>query len=471
LIFLLFAIHLGPLAVALLTAAGFLLFGMAYEPQDVLDIRNVAIAPNKQNAFLTPVAAASYTIRPRNAGNYTAAHQPDFFTDEQMANKGHQWAAAKIRTMENTSFDATMDLEAILAGWALFFILGTETVTGAGPFVHTMKFLQATNQMPVTTLLCQETNDVIFQLPDMCILDLVISGKESGPLQVQFKMIGSGKKVDGAITFPALSAPLFLYGSDTDIKIGPSAPDLTDPRFQFTFASTVLGALTQRTVFYKLTYVNAAGETVGSQEFSFVTPANSVSKVTMPAALPPGVTGVNVYGSITTGTETKQAGGPFAAAGVFTEPATGFAAGAALPTATTALSSIKERVTDWQVHISCEMTPNRAPGGGFWATFMKVLKQRVNWTVNVKATSTDDMRTISENDTQKEIQIVTNSGAAQQMTLGSPYVLFDTFQIGQSGREQMWQMNAGDNAVLKPSTQEVFTAIVTNNQSAYGVGA
>jgi hypothetical protein len=117
------------------------------------------------------------------------------------------------------------------------------------------------------------------------------------------------------------------------------------------------------------------------------------------------------------------------------------------------------------------MTPNRAPGGGFFATFMKVLKQRVNWTVNVKATSADDMRTISENDTQKEIQVVTNSGASQQMTLGSPYVMLDTFQIGQSGREQIWQMNAGDNAVLKPSTQEVFNAIVTNNQAAYGVGA
>lgn len=449
----------------------FMIMRFAYEPQDVLDIRNLAIAPNKQNTFLTPVAAASYTIRPRNAGNYNAVHTPDFFTDQEMANKGHQWAAAKIRTMENTSFDATMDLEAILAGWVLFFILGNETVTGAGPFVHTMKFLQATNQMPVTTLLCQETNDVIFQLPDMCILDLVISGKESGPLQVQFKMIGSGKKVDGAVTFPPLSAPLFLYGSDTDIKIGPSAPDLTDPRYQIVLSTTVLGAQAQHTTFYKFTYVNAAGETIGSAEASILVPANSVSKATMPAALPPGVTGVNVYASITTGTETKQAGGPFAAAGIFTEPATGPAAGAALPTATTALSSIKERVTDWQVHISAEMMPNRAPGGGFWGTFMKVLKQRVNWTLNVKATSVDDIRTISENDTQKEIQVATNSGASQQMTLGSPYVLFDAFQIGQSGREQMWQMNAGDNAVLKPAAQELFTAVVTNNQSAYGVGA
>jgi hypothetical protein len=442
-----------------------------FEPQDVLDIRNLAIAPNKQNNFLTPVAAGSYTQRPRNAGNYNAAHTPDFYTDEQMANKGHQWAATKQRIMENTSFDATMDLDAFLAGWVLFFILGTETVTGAGPFVHTMKFLQSTNQAPVTSLLCQETADVIFQFADMAILDLTITGKESGPLQVQFKMIGSGKKVDGVVAFPPLSAPAFLFGSDTDIKIGPSAPDITQPSQQFVLGTTVLGALGARTVFYKFTFTDAAGETVGSQEMSIQTPANSVSKATMPAALPPGVTGVNVYVSITTGTETKQAGGPFAAAAVFTEPATGPAAGAALPIATTALISIKERVTDWQVHITAEMTPNRAPGGAMWATFMKVLKQRVNWMFNVKATSTDDMRTISENDVQKEILIVTNSGAAQQLTLGSPYAMFDTFQIGQSGREQIWQMNAGDNAVLKPGPQEVFTAVVTNNQSAYGVGA
>jgi hypothetical protein len=442
-----------------------------FEPQDVLDIRNLAIAPNKQNAFLTPVAAASYTQRPRNPGTYNAIHTPAHYTDELMANKGHQWAATKQRIMEDTSFDATMDLDAFLAGWVLFFILGNETVTGAGPFVHTMKFLQSTNQMPVTTLLCQETNDVIFQLPDMAILDLVISGKESGPLQVQFKMVGSGKKVDGAITFPPLSAPLFLFGSDTDIKIGPSAPDLTDPRQQFTLSTVVSGALGARTAFYKFVWRNAAGATLASQEVSIAVPANSVSKATAPAAFPPGVTSVDVYGSTTTGTETLQATGIAAPGGNLQEPPTGFIAGTALPTVTTALISIKERVKDWQVHIACEMVPNRAPGGAFWATFMKVLKQRANLTINVKATSADDMRTISENDTQKEVQIITNSGAAQQMTLQFPYTMLDTFQIGTDGREMIWQMNAGDNAVLKPGAQEVFQAIVTNNQAAYGVGA
>jgi hypothetical protein len=443
----------------------------SYEPQDVLDIRNLAIAPNKQNNFLTPVAAASYTQRPRNQGNYNVTHTPSFYTDEQMANKGHQFAATKQRIMEDTTFDATMDADAFLIGWVLFFILGTETVTGAGPFTHTMKFLQATNQAPVTSLLVQETNDVIYQVPDMAILDLVISGKESGPISLQWKMQGSGKKVEGAVAFPPVSLPLFLFGSDADIKIGPSAPDLTDPRFQFVVTTTVLGALGIRTDFLKFTYTNAAGETIASQEVSIAVPANSVCKVTMPAALPPGVTGVNVYGSTATGTETKQAGGPFAAAAIFTEPATGFIAGTALPTASSALTSIKERVTDWQVHLTAQMTPNRAPGGALWATFMKVLKQRAGYSVSVKATSADDMRTISENDTQKEVLFSINSGAAQQATFDFPYSMPDVFQVGQSGTEQMWAMNAGDNAVLKPSSQEPFVATVINNQSAYGVGA
>jgi hypothetical protein len=76
-----------------------------------------------------------------------------------------------------------------------------------------------------------------------------------------------------------------------------------------------------------------------------------------------------------------------------------------------------------------------------------------------------------DNDTQKEVQFITNSGAAQQLTMQFPYSMPEAFQIGTDGREMIWQMNAGDNAVLKPGAQEVFQAIVTNNQSAYGVGA
>jgi hypothetical protein len=443
----------------------------SFEPQDLLDIKNVAVSPNKQNTFLTPVSAASYTYRPRNPGTSFAAISPQFYSDEQLANKGHQWPTVKQRILQDTSFDWGFDLDSFMAGWALFFAMGADTVTGTGPWTHTFKFLQSTNQMPVTSLLFQDTADVIYQLPDLAIMDLVMSGKESGPLQCQVKMVGSGKNVEGSVAFPALGTPLFLLGSDTDIKLGTAAPNIFDPKQQFTLSTTVLGALGNRTAFYKFTYQNAAGETLASQEMSIAVPASSVSKVTGPAVFPAGITAINIYGSIGTGTETKQVATITTGGGIFTEPATGFVAGSALPTVTTALSSIKERVRDWQVHLVMEMQLNRAPGGGLFGTFMKVLKQRANWQISVAAKDVDDLRTIGINDTSQELQIITNSGASAQLTLQFPGSYPMVTAGSANGREIVWPISAGDQDVFKNSPQELFQAVVINNQATYGVGA
>lgn len=73
-------------------------------------------------------------------------------------------------------------------------------------------------------------------------MDPVISDNENTLLQIQFKLVGSGKKVDRAVTCPSLTAPFFLDGSDTDVRIGPAAPDLSDANQQFTLARVVAGA-------------------------------------------------------------------------------------------------------------------------------------------------------------------------------------------------------------------------------------
>src|SRR5205085_11234086 len=100
---------------------------------------------------------------------------------------------------------------------------GADTVSGAGPYTHTFKFLQNSNIMPVTSLYFEDTADVKYQLPDLAIADLTITGKDSGPLQSSFKMVGSGKNVEGAVTLRAVTTPTFLFGSDTDIQLGPPA--------------------------------------------------------------------------------------------------------------------------------------------------------------------------------------------------------------------------------------------------------
>ncbi|HEY6349605.1 MAG TPA: hypothetical protein VI636_09370 [Candidatus Angelobacter sp.] len=439
---------------------------MAYEPQSILISKNVALAANKQNTYLTPVAASAYVSRPRSPGTSFASITPTFYSDEQQSNKGHQFPTTKQRTMQATAFDATWDLDNFLSGWVFAFAMGADTVTGAGPYTHLFKFLQSTNQMPVTSLLHQDTNDVIYQLPDMVINDLQITGKESGPLQAQFKMVGSGKNVDGAVTLPAVTTPAFVFGSDADILIGPGAPDPT----LFTIATQAGGTQAARTEYFKFTYTSAAGETLASGEVSIAVPLNSVSKVTAPAAFPPGVTSCSVYASTATGTETKQQAG-IAAAGTYTEPNTGFTAGTALPTATSALTSIKERVKQWVVHLVMDMQPNRAPGGGFFSTFTKVLKQRANLQLQIAAKDVDDLRTLFVNDTPRNIQIKANSGAAQQLILDYPYVMPVCPAGTASGVEIIWPLTAGDQDVLKWQGQEIFTATVVNNVASYLTGA
>ncbi len=437
---------------------------MSYEPQHIYEVKNTAIAPNKQNAFGTAVAAASYTQRPRNPGTAFAAITKTYYSDEQMANKGHQWPTYKVPTQTLTAFDGTWDVDSFLAGWLMAFSLGSVTVTGAGPYTHTFKFLQSSNQMPVTSVLFQDTTDVIYQLPDLAFSEVIITGKDFGPLSAQFKMIGSGKWVDGSVAFPAVAIPNYLLGSDADVLLGPPSP-----RDAPVLTSAVAGALAQTTYYCRITYVDAAGETLAGPESSLLVPANSVPVCPSPVATL-GATGWNCYMSSAMGTETKQNVGAIAIGVQFQLPNTGLIVGAALPTATTALTSIKERIREWQVHLVMDMVPHRAPGGGLIATFMKVLKQRATCTLQVAAKDADDIRTLFINDTTRELQINVNSGAAAQLNMKFPGISFTT-QLAAQGVEEIWQCNSGDQDVFKNGLNEVFQATVINNQSAYMVGA
>ncbi len=118
-------------------------------------------------------------------------------------------------------------------------------------------------------------------------------------------------------------------GQPTDTGIAaPAAP---------TLAQVAGGSLAATTYYAKVTYVNAAGETLPSAEASLAVAANNLLQVASPAAVH-GATGWNVYVSIATGTETKQNGStPLVMGTNWTEPTTALVAGAALPSANTTL--------------------------------------------------------------------------------------------------------------------------------------
>lgn len=106
-------------------------------------------------------------------------------------------------------------------------------------------------------------------------------------------------------------------------------------------SQTAGGALAATTYFVRSTWTTANGESLPAAETSLAVLINNVLNVAAPANPPSGATGWNVYVSTTTGTETKQNGGtPIALGTAWVEPTTGLVAGSALPTASTAFSSV-----------------------------------------------------------------------------------------------------------------------------------
>lgn len=128
--------------------------------------------------------------------------------------------------------------------------------------------------------------------------------------------------------------------------------------------------------------------------------------------------------------------------------------------------SIKERVRSWEVTIVTDVEQHRAPGGGLVSTFAKLGLRRATVNLVVAAQAADDIRTLEVNDTLQELQINTNSGAAAQMNLKFPNLYFKV--VAQADRlEQVWQMTADDQDVMKGAALEPFQAVVLNSEATY----
>lgn len=120
----------------------------------------------------------------------------------------------------------------------------------------------------------------------------------------------------------ALAVPGVVNYTPLAMPPAPAAPVL---------GSSVAGALAAATYYVKVTYTNAAGETVPSAEANLAVAANSVLTVASPAAEGT-ATGYQVYVGLSAGTETLQTSAPVAIGANWTEPTTGLVAGAVPPT-------------------------------------------------------------------------------------------------------------------------------------------
>jgi hypothetical protein len=193
--------------------------------QQKIAVRNLVLSPNSQTTYGTAIAGASMTKRPpkMNPDNYVRISKK-LYTDEGMANKGHEYMTTRQETDRAVDLQLDLPMTDFLVGWAMANILGAVTTTGAGPYTHVFKPLNSTRVTPVTSIYTEDTSAVKTTYVDMAATELTLSGGGSGPGMMSISFQGSGRFTDAAIgAMPAVSAEILLLASDLDILLGPQA--------------------------------------------------------------------------------------------------------------------------------------------------------------------------------------------------------------------------------------------------------
>ena len=190
--------------------------------------RNLVLTPNKQAAAGTATLAADMTRRQKFDGSAVFELKQTRYSDKTMAGKGTEFATQGQVTGWDLSGGFKGDLDDYMAGWILAFLMGKDVITGAAaPYSHAISFDETTTQAPMTSIYLADTNDVLWTLIDMGVVDVTLTIPARGPITFEINFIGTGHYTNGAIAnLPALPASYaYLLGSDCVFSIG--APGAT----------------------------------------------------------------------------------------------------------------------------------------------------------------------------------------------------------------------------------------------------
>ncbi|SRR5579884_406663 len=132
--------------------------------------------------------------------------------------------------------------------------------------------------------------------------------------------------------------------------------------------------------------------------------------------------------------------------------------------------SWKGRALSGQIKLTTGTVVHRAPGGGLYGYFNRVGMQRASLSIVIAATNADDVNTLWENQTNQEVKIIINSGAAAQCTLDLPNLYFNQVQPSADAERVVYTLTSDENNILQGASALV-TATVVNSQASYLVAA
>lgn len=188
--------------------------------------RNLVLSAKSQAAWNTALADIALTQRQRFDGAAVLERKITRRSDIAYAGKGTAFASNGQITSYDTNFTGFKgELSPWLAGWLLAFLMGQDTVTGvASPYVHSFTFDESTRTAVPTTVYLEDTEDVHYKCPDMCVNDVTLTINELGAIMAEANLMGTGIQILGSMTtIPAPATDTYLLGSDAALTFGPVA--------------------------------------------------------------------------------------------------------------------------------------------------------------------------------------------------------------------------------------------------------
>jgi hypothetical protein len=185
-------------------------------------LRNLVLSADSQTAWNTAVEGTNMTRRQVFDGNAIMELAQTRRSDVSYAGKTTAFATNGQVTSWDTKFDGfKTELDDWLVGWMFAFLMGVDTVTGSGPYVHTFTFDETTRTAVPTSLYLEDTEAVEYTFADFCVNDLTLQIQDIGAISAEFTGMGTGRYTAGAIgSLPSVPTRTYLLGSDAVLALG-----------------------------------------------------------------------------------------------------------------------------------------------------------------------------------------------------------------------------------------------------------
>lgn len=193
-----------------------------------------AYSNKRQSSYQTPVPLADIDQSHPFEGADFGQHNPNMSDNAALFGKGHEFATREYLLSWDSRFRRQMFLTTKAAGWALAFHCGkcTTSALDIGPpaaYSHVIEYQDhygtgyygSARQLPVTTVVEQDTSTLVREFPSMLVSAVEITGNGNDFCRIACDLVGSGamNRLDAANASAASATSIIGTGANGKVTV------------------------------------------------------------------------------------------------------------------------------------------------------------------------------------------------------------------------------------------------------------